>query len=47
MVCPPAGAVRLAAACPQATLHMVPVNGHAMTDEVQVVLNGVMAALPT
>tara|TARA_R110000868_G_scaffold92734_2_gene257207 strand:- start:3009 stop:3977 length:969 start_codon:yes stop_codon:yes gene_type:complete len=45
MVCPPAGAVRLARACPHATLHMVPVNGHAMTDEVQLVLNAVMAGV--
>ena len=46
MVCPPAGAVRLARACPHAELHMVPVNGHAMTDDVQRVLNAVMAAVP-
>jgi proline iminopeptidase len=45
MVCPPRGAVRLAAACPHAQLHMVPVNGHAMTDAVQRVLNCVMAGV--
>ena len=45
MVCPPRGAVRLAAACPHAGLHMVPVNGHAMTDQVQEILNGVMAGV--
>lgn len=32
MVCPPAAAFRLAAACPQTKLAIVPVNGHAMTD---------------
>ena len=45
MVCPPHGALRLAAACPHAGLHMVPVNGHAMTDQVQTVLNDVMAGV--
>ncbi|WP_417471296.1 prolyl aminopeptidase [Maricaulis sp.] len=45
MVCPPRGAIRLAAACPHAGLHMAPVNGHAMTDGVQAVLNGVMAGV--
>ena len=45
MVCPPRGAIRLAAACPHADLHMAPVNGHAMTDAVQAVLNGVMAGV--
>tara|TARA_R110000868_G_scaffold18115_4_gene78623 strand:+ start:2913 stop:3932 length:1020 start_codon:yes stop_codon:yes gene_type:complete len=45
MVCPPRGAIRLAAACPHASLHMVAVNGHAMTDQVQTVLNGVMAGV--
>tara|TARA_R110002073_G_scaffold54023_3_gene139254 strand:+ start:678 stop:1706 length:1029 start_codon:yes stop_codon:yes gene_type:complete len=45
MVCPPRGALRLAAACPHAQLHMVAVNGHAMTDAVQEVLNGVMAGV--
>ncbi len=45
MVCPPRSALRLAAACPHAELHMVPVNGHAMTDTVQRTLNGVMAGM--
>ncbi|WP_417483309.1 alpha/beta fold hydrolase, partial [Maricaulis sp.] len=45
MVCPPRGAIRLAAACPHAGLQMAPVNGHAMTDQVQEILNGVMAGV--
>ncbi|WP_339745394.1 prolyl aminopeptidase [uncultured Maricaulis sp.] len=45
MVCPPRGAIRLAAACPHADLHMVAVNGHAMTDAVLGRLNAVMAGV--
>lgn len=45
MICPPRSALRLAAACPHAGLHMVAVNGHAMTDGVQGRLNAVMAGV--
>ena len=45
MVCPAESAVRLANACPHAELTMVPVNGHGMTETVQLALNDVMAGL--
>lgn len=45
MVCPAESAFRLAAACPHARLSLVPVNGHGMTETVQLVLNEIMASL--
>ena len=34
MVCPPGAAFKLAEMCPKAELTLVPVNGHAMTDQI-------------
>ena len=45
MVCPAESAFRLAEACPHARLHLIPVNGHAMTGAVQPVLNAIMAEI--
>ncbi|MHA6288212.1 prolyl aminopeptidase [Maricaulis sp. CAU 1757] len=42
MVCPIENAFRLAEACPHAKLHIVPVNGHAMTEATQGPLNAIM-----
>lgn len=42
MVCPPSAAFELAGACPHAGLDVVPVNGHAMTEATQPVLNRIM-----
>lgn len=42
MVCPPQSAFRLADACPHANFHLVPLNGHGMTETTQTVLREIM-----
>ena len=42
MVCPARSAFRLAKACPHAGFHLVPVNGHGMTETTQPYLNAIM-----
>ena len=45
MVCPASAAFELAAACPHAGFDLVPVNGHAMTEATQPVLNRIMSRM--
>ena len=45
MVCPASAAFRLARACPHAGFDLVTVNGHAMTETTQPILNRIMARM--
>ena len=45
MVCPPQSAFRLAEACPHAAFHLVPLNGHGMTETTQTVLREIMTQI--